>query len=85
MSQLSEIQIYAECVSLGMTPAGAAMICLPSGSFYKAISIHTNSGGTGWISPTVYTSNRYSLSGTTVTVTGAYSFRPAVGYIWYAW
>lgn len=24
MSQLSEIQIYAECVSLGMTPAGAA-------------------------------------------------------------
>lgn len=63
----------------------AAMICLPSGSFYKAISIHTNSGGTGWISPAVYTSNRYSLSGTTVTVTGAYNFRPAVGYIWYAW
>ncbi len=63
----------------------AAMICLPSGSFYKAISIHTNSGGTGWVSPSVYTSNRYSLSGTTVTVTGAYNFRPAVGYIWYAW
>lgn len=63
----------------------AAMICLPSGSFYKAISIHTNSGGTGWVSPSVYTSNRYSLSGTTVTVTGAYNFRPAVGYVWYAW
>ena len=63
----------------------AAMICLPNGSFYKAISIHTNSGGTGWVSPTVYTSNKFSLSGTTVTVTGAYSFRPAVGYIWYAW
>lgn len=63
----------------------AAMICLPSGSYYKAISIHTNSGGTGWVSPTVYTSNKFSVSGTTVTVTGAYSFRPAVGYIWYAW
>lgn len=63
----------------------AAMICLPSGSYYKAISIHTNSGGTGWVSPSVYTSNRFTQSGTTVTVTGAYSFRPAVGYVWYAW
>lgn len=63
----------------------AAMICLSSGSFYKAISIHTNSGGTGWIQPTFYTSNRFTQSGTTVTVTGAYNFRPEVGYVWYAW
>ena len=63
----------------------AAMICLSSGSFYKAISIHTNSSGAGWVSPTVYTSSRFTQSGTNVTVTGAYSFRPATGYVWFAW
>lgn len=63
----------------------AAMICLSSGSFYKAISIHTNSSGAGWVSPSVYTSSRFTQSGTNVTVTGAYSFRPATGYAWFAW
>lgn len=85
LSTITGILIMPVNTPLTGSRTQAAMICLSSGSFYKAISIHTNSGGTGWVSPSVYTSNRFTLSGTTVTVTGAYSFRPAVGYIWYAW
>lgn len=85
LSTITGILIMPVNTPLTGSRTQAAMVCLPNGSFYKAISIHTNSGGTGWVSPSVYTSNKFTLSGTTVTVTGAYSFRPAVGYIWYAW
>ena len=85
LSSVTGILIMPVNTPLTGSRTQAAMICLTSGSFYKAISIHTNSGGTGWVSPSVYTSNRFTQSGTTVTVTGAYNFRPAVGYVWYAW
>lgn len=85
LSTITGILIMPVNTPLTGSRTQAAMICLPNGSYYKAISIHTNSGGTGWIAPSFYTANRFSQSGTTVTVTGAYSFRPAVGYIWYAW
>lgn len=85
LSTITGILIMPINTPLTSSRTQAAMICLPNGSFYKAISIHTNSGGTGWVSPSVYTANRFTKSGNTVTVTGAYSFRPAVGYVWYAW
>ena len=85
LSSITGILIMPVNTPLTGSRTQAAMICLASGSYYKAISIHTNSGGTGWVSPSVYTSDKFSKSGSTVTVTGAYSFRPAVGYVWYAW
>ena len=61
------------------------VIIIPSGAYYQAISFYTNSGGSGWTTPTAYTNQtRYSKSGTTVTITGNYNWR-TIQYKWYAW
>lgn len=61
------------------------IIIIPSGAYYQSISFYTNSGGSGWITPTAYTNQtRYSKSGTTVTITGNSTWR-TIQYKWYAW
>lgn len=53
--------------------------------YYKSISLHSNSGGTGFQTPTASTTNsRLVQNGTSVTITAPYNFR-ALSYTWFAW
>lgn len=85
LSTINGVLVYPTVSPFTRTRAQIGIIIIKSGSYFTAISLYTNSGGTGWIAPTGYTEQtRLTQSGTTVTIAGNYSWQ-TIEYAWLAW